>query len=311
MKLDRLLAIVILLLERDLVRGKDLAERFSVTLRTIQRDMEALNRAGIPVYTQPGAQGGYGLVPGYRLSARLAEGDDFLNLLTALKGIQGSFADKRFLGVLEKVHSLLPRNLRSAAAEREGTLVFDYSLPWNDSALAATLRTLDAAIARRTLVSFSYTSHREQAIPRVVEPMTLILQWGAWYLYGYCRLRSDYRLFRAERIRALECGTERFERRDKSYRAFLAERPSFKNDRLVELVFVAQAEARAVVEEHHPSRELEYREDGSILVRCVQPEEERLYRYLLSYGPSVEVLEPPRLRGLLRDRAAAVIKMYG
>ncbi|HRY53262.1 MAG TPA: YafY family protein [Spirochaetia bacterium] len=310
MRIDRLISIVVILLERDLVPASELARRFSVTVRTIQRDMEALNLAGIPVYAQAGMAGGYGIMPEYKLGNRLASDEDFLGLLTALKGVQGTFADQRFLGALEKVYSFLPRGLRERADELDRSLILDFSASAKDSALEERLRVLERAIRLRRLVSCRYTSHREGEVSRELEPMTLILQWGAWYLFAYCRLRSDYRLFRVSRMRELAIRDAAFSRRPLGYREFIAERPDFRNDRLVELVFVAEPSARAFLEERHPEGELEYRADGSILARCRRPEEESLYRYLLSYGDSIEVLEPARVRERLKSLAAGVAKKY-
>jgi len=296
MKIDRLLGIIIILLNKDLVPAQELAGRFSVSLRTIQRDMDTLNLAGIPVYAQTGQAGGYGIVPEYKISNRLLSNEDILNLVTALKSVQGTFADKRFLGSLEQLYSLLPSQAQDKLVKQENALYIDFSLTGNDSILAGKIGTLEQAIKDSLLVSCLYTGHKQESLLRTIEPMTLVLQWGSWYLFAFCRARTDYRLFKISRIHDIKVLHEQFPRRDKTYPEFVAERPSFQSGNLIDLVFVAEPSERAYVEENHASHELQVHEDGSVTVRCCQPEEERMYRYLLSYGASIRILEPERVK---------------
>ncbi len=307
MRIDRLLAIVVMLLDRETVSARELADRFSVSVRTIQRDMESLNLAGIPIFAQTGKSGGYGIVADYKIGNGLFSNEDFLNLLTALRGAESVFGDNRFTGSLARVRGILPRSLREAALERENVFYIDYSLTsGRDSALAEKIGHIERAIARRNPLVFRYTGHREEPTERTVEPLTLVLQWGAWYLFAYCRLRGDYRLFRLGRIRDMSVESVRFRRREKTYRQFLLERPSFGVTKLVEIEFVAKPQARAQVEERHSSGEITDNGDGTLTVRCVQPEEERLYRYLLSYGDSITVVSPERVRDRVREIARKI-----
>jgi len=298
-RIDRLLALVVLLLDRDVVSARVLASRFGVSVRTVQRDAQALALAGIPVYSLPGAQGGYAIVPEFKLHNRVFSRDDLKNLVTAVRGVQGAFADGRFDGVLEQVNHLVPPTLVNEVNESQETLVIDFSLG-GDTVLAEKIHVLEAAIARRHPVRCRYTGHRD-LVDRVVEPLTLVLQWGSWYLYAYCRLRDDYRLFRVSRMADLAVVPQPFRRRPKTYRQFRDERPDFGAP-LVDLVFRAHPSVRALVEEHHTSQEITL-EGDSVVVRCRQPDEPRLYRYLLGYGDAVEVLSPPAVREKVRQIA--------
>lgn len=297
---------VTVLLDRDKVPASELAERFTVSVRTVQRDMDALNLAGLPLFSEPGRNGGYGLMPGFKLTSSLFTKDDFADLTVALKGVQRAFADDRFAGTLERVRSLVPKAADQRLEERERSLVFDFSLGSDDSVLVGKLRLIDEAIRRNSVLRCEYSSHREAGVPRSIEPMTLILQWGGWYLFAYCRTRSDFRLFKVSRLASIKESGERFQRREKTYADFLVERPDFGNRGLVDLEFSVDASARAYVEENHPVREIAYRSDGSVSVRCVQPEEDRLYRYLLSYGAAIRVIGPDRIRERLRQIATGV-----
>ncbi|PKO02452.1 MAG: YafY family transcriptional regulator [Chloroflexi bacterium HGW-Chloroflexi-5] len=307
MKIDRLIAIVIYLLNKDLVPASELAQRFSVSIRTIQRDLETLNLAGIPVYKQVGKLGGYGILPEYKLNNRLISNEDFLNVLTALKSIQGTFADKRFLGSLEQIYSLVPSQIHEEVLERENTLFIDFSVNGDDSVLTEKIRTIEHAITRRLCLEFNYTNNKQETLARIIEPMTLILQWGSWYLYAYCCTRADFRLFKVSRMHEVIVTIRHFLRREKTYQEFRSERPTFQNSNLINLVFIADPSVRAIIEESHPPHELDYKEDGSIVVRCKQPEEERLYRYLLSYAGLIKILEPEHVKERVLDIAKRVL----
>ena len=108
MKIDRLLSIVVYLLNRDLVCAGKLAERYGVSVRTIQRDMEAIDLAGIPVISVQGPSGGYGIMEGYKMDRRLVTVDDLFFIITALRSIGGSLDDRRIDDALEKMRGLLP-----------------------------------------------------------------------------------------------------------------------------------------------------------------------------------------------------------
>ena len=108
MRLDRLLAITVLLLNRDRISARELARRFEVTVRTIYRDVEALCLAGIPVVSFQGNNGGFGLVENYRWDRQLLNMNDMVSMLTALKGVNETLGDDELDNAIEKVTSLVP-----------------------------------------------------------------------------------------------------------------------------------------------------------------------------------------------------------
>ncbi len=90
MKLDRLISILVILLRKERVQAKELAERFGVSVRTILRDVDAINLAGIPVVTFQGSNGGIGLAEGYRFDKSVLTFDDMAAIITTLKGVSGT-----------------------------------------------------------------------------------------------------------------------------------------------------------------------------------------------------------------------------
>ena len=137
MKIDRLLSIIVLLLSRDTVSAREMAERFGVTQRTIQRDMDAIGLAGIPVYALQGPHGGYGILESFKMDRHLVTADDLYFIITSLRSVADSLGEGEDHGgldiTLEKMRSLMPAgsdsDISSAMKER---LNIDFSLLGGD-----------------------------------------------------------------------------------------------------------------------------------------------------------------------------------
>jgi predicted DNA-binding transcriptional regulator YafY len=176
-KIDRLLSIVVYLLNRELASASVLAERFGVSVRTIQRDMDAINLAGIPVMSVQGPSGGYGIMDGFKLDRRLVSPDDLFYIVTALGGIAGTLDDGHIAGALEKVRGLLPRSGDEGLRRREERLHVDFSALGGGPAQRDSFRVVQAAVEDGRLLEFEYTSNRLESTRRVVEPMTVVFKW--------------------------------------------------------------------------------------------------------------------------------------
>lgn len=314
MKLDRLLSIVIYLLNHELVSARSLAERFGVTVRTIQRDMDAINLAGIPIVAAQGPNGGYGIMESFKLDRRLLSADDVFYIVTALKGMASTLDDARLQGALGKIEGISPSAGAAGAesmARRRDKLVVDFSMlgggpSWHDSFSAA-----QRAVEAGRLLKFEYTNNRLERSERVVEPMTIAFKWRSWYLFGFCRQKRDYRLFRISRIRKAEIQDEGFVRRGMSFDEFARGYDPAKSGDPVAVTLRFARDVAPLVEEFYDEKDVERLADGGVIVRAALPEDGWLYGYILSYAHFVEVLEPPRLRDLIRDGAKKIVELYG
>jgi len=310
MKIDRLLSIVVYLLNRELVSAGELAKHFEVSARTIQRDMEAINLAGIPVISVQGPSGGYGIMENFKLDRRLVTPDDLFYIITALKGIAEQLDDGHIDDTLEKMKGLLPPSSGEPFKRRQEKLFIDFSMLGGGPAQREAFRVVQAAVEEGRLLEFEYTSNRLERITRIVEPMTVVFKWRSWYLFGYCTLRGDYRLFRTSRIRKPRILAERFRRRELGFEEFSRDYDPEKAGKLVQMLLRFSPEMAPIVEEFHNAEDLKRREDGSLDVRMAMPEDGWMYGYILSYGPFVEVLEPERLRALIRESAGKIAQIY-
>jgi predicted DNA-binding transcriptional regulator YafY len=290
MKLDRLLSIVVLLLNRERITAADLAKRFEVALRTIYRDLDAINEAGIPIVAYPGPGGGYGIDPAYTIDRRLLGLEDLRAMIAALKGVNAALEDRAIGSALEKIESMAPRGRSQEFLEDR--VVIDL-FPWGRRDEERRLvKVLEPAIAERRIVKFEYSSYGRKAESRVVEPMTLVFKAYAWYLWGFCRLRGGYRIFKLSRMRCLELSLERFKRRPESYERDIEIAPP----PMTSIVIRVEAARAAEAEEWFGGEELESGEGDGLLFRLSLPEGDWILKTLLGFGPGIEILEPADLR---------------
>ncbi|HZG80120.1 MAG TPA: YafY family protein [Brevibacillus sp.] len=314
MKLERLMAITIILLNRKRVQAQELAERMEVSLRTIYRDMESLCLAGIPIVSYMGTEGGYEIMDSFRLDRQMLSHDELIAMLTALRGLQSTKAlsESSMERLLEKVGALVSQTEQGSLADRDQILV-DFT-PWRSSeAERKKYEALNHAVKEKKLVTFSYIDHLGQETVRCVEPMGLVLKGYKWYLHGYCLEREDYRIFRLSRIRDLQTQAVTFQRRDMKLEK-LNEKWKQLPDRpgpMFDVVLHFSSALKAVVADRFDEDDIERQPDGSLLVRTTMPDQEWLISFLLSFRNEMRVLEPARLAVAVRTAALEIAGLYG
>jgi predicted DNA-binding transcriptional regulator YafY len=307
MRIDRMLGIIVFLLNRDKISAKSLAERFEVSVRTIYRDIESINMAGIPIVSYPGNNGGYGVMENYRLDRQVLSLDDMSSIITALKGVGNSTGDNDMDNIAEKILSLVPQDKVSKLKKRAEEVVIDIT-PWGFRQKSKDqLKLIQQAISENTLVSFSYRNMRGEILERIVEPMTMIFKSYAWYLFGFCRKRNDFRLFRLSRIDMLKSLDQKFVRKSTTYKDFFSEENQPATINLV-LKFTSSARIRA--EEAFDETSVKVLADGSLVASAAFPEDEWMYSFILGFGEAVEVVQPAYIREIIRKKAEKICSVY-
>jgi len=214
LKLDRLVSILVMLLRKERVQAKELAQMFEVSVRTILRDVEAINLAGIPVVTYQGANGGIGIAEGYRLDKSVLTEDEMAEIITTLRGVARTFPDSRHEVLMEKFKNTLSASQLENVNSKANRLVIDPS-PWGeDGSTKAKAALIHKAIEDSKEVSFTYTDTNGEKTARIVEPYSLLLKAQKWYLYGWCQLRQDFRLFKLSRMSELAISDTNFVKRE-------------------------------------------------------------------------------------------------
>ncbi|MFB9326905.1 helix-turn-helix transcriptional regulator [Paenibacillus aurantiacus] len=312
MKLDRLLAITMLLMNRRRVSAKELSERFEVSLRTVYRDLETINQAGIPVISYAGASGGYEIMDQYRLERQFLSMEELQSIIIALRGIRSSMEEQDISSLLDKVGALVAKSERGAAGLMSEQVVIDMN-PWQGgAAVKELLARLKEAIRETRVLRFVYTSGRGEESERICEPLGVVLKGYSWYLYGYCRLRQDYRIFRLSRIERLTMLEQRFERRESVPAEITYDRigTGGEPEPHINLLLRYQPRAKARVMDYYEPDQITVEPEGTLLVAATQPEEPWLYGMLLASGTDVQVLEPDHVARELAARARAIVSLY-
>ena len=299
MRVNRLLEMVTLLLNRPTITAGEFAERFDVSIRTVYRDVEELSSAGIPVYMSKGKGGGISLLEDFTINRTLISSDETDSLLLALKTLQAV----RYPEVdqfLEKLQSLF----RSSHAADWVQVEFS---PWGSNPDDENkFSGVKQAILKRQVIRFDYVNTRGEKSRRDVEPVRLIFKGQAWYLHAYCRQQKSFRTFRLSRIRNMTISDEVFvpRREDSRQDSTESKQPYIP----VKLRF--SAEVRYRVYDDFDDSYIHLNPDGYCELSFAFPEDEWLYGYLLSYGNHVEVLEPVSIRENLIKRLQKAMDIY-
>ncbi|HBQ28945.1 MAG TPA: transcriptional regulator [Desulfotomaculum sp.] len=310
MRLYRLLAITLLLINRERIQAKELADTFEVSARTIYRDIEVISQAGIPVITYQGTNGGIGIAQQYKIDKTFLTNDEFASIYSALKSISSSYSDSNVRLVLEKIKSIIPKNQENDFKVKAEKIFIDFS-PWgNDVLLREKIEKLKEAIEKTKLVFFVYCSARSEITKRTVEPYTLVLKGQKWYLYAFCELRNEYRFFKLSRMKDVEVLDLRFARQETNLAGLPWEKEWYKPQNVVNLVLKFDAQVKIIAEEWFGVEHVQFDDSGSCTVEISYPEDEWLYGFILSFGNHVEVLKPTYLRERIKEIAAKIIKLY-
>ncbi|MCM3627745.1 YafY family transcriptional regulator [Paenibacillus glycanilyticus] len=315
MKLERLMTITILLLNRKRVQAQELADQLEVSLRTIYRDLDSLGQAGIPIVSYTGMEGGYEIMDSFRLDRQLLSFDELTALSTALRGLESTKAyDRSNMDLLlGKVGAMVAQAEQGRAGEGD-RIHIDFT-PWKNSEEdQSRYNLLRQAVNDRKLIRFSYTGRTSEEQEREVEPMALVLKNYSWYLHGYCRLRDDYRIFKLTRIRELQILDGTFIRRAESL-AQLNDRwkKPERNEAAEGFTAVLQFKASAAVSvmDHFDEKNIERLPDGRLMVRMTCLSEHWLIRMVLQYMTDVVVIEPASVASKVRQTAMDIARQYG
>lgn len=303
MKVDRLLGIVIILTQKHKVKAKDLAERFEVSLRTVYRDIENIGKAGIPIVTYPGGDGGIGIADGFTLDKSALTREEMQSIVLGLKSLESVMSNASISSLLGK---LSPEPDRFIALKDE--IIIDLASHYRNS-LAPKISLLRKAIIDKKAVQFEYYSKTGRTI-RKLEPYFIAFKWSAWYVFGYCHLRNDFRLFKLNRLLHLEMTEDTFQLRkvpekQLNLEAFYSD-PETKQyatlilDRSLEYVMVDEygPESYEVIDSH------------SILARWDYVNEHEMVKTVLSLGGCAKVVSPKSLADAVRMEAEKIYCQY-
>lgn len=209
-RISRLTAILTQLQTKRLITATYLADKFNVSVRTIYRDIRALEQSGVPVLTEEGK--GYYLMDGYRLPPVSFTESEANALITAEKLVaNNSDASlvKEFTSAIEKIRSVLQYTAKDNAEFLSKRILISRGEPTDNT--SSFLAKLQTALTNFYLTKITYQKQNDTPSTRMVEPFALLSSQGNWLLLAWCRLRKDFRFFRLDRITDLQVQSEKFE----------------------------------------------------------------------------------------------------
>ncbi len=300
MKIDRLIGILSILLQRETVTAPELAEQFEVSRRTINRDIEDLCRAGIPLVTRQGVNGGISIMENYRLERTLLTNGEMRDILAGLRSLDSVNGTNRYGQLMEKL---------SAGASDfmtgDQSVLIDLSAWYKDS-LVPKIERIREGIDRARRCEFLYFSPRGESRRRI-EPYYLIFRWSSWYVWGWCEEKEDFRLFKLNRMDGLRLSPDGFERRNVPF-PDLGEEKIFPGGIRVKALFDPSCKWRLV--EDFGAGCFEVQEDGRLLFHADYTNREELLIWLLTFRDKVELLEPENVREELKGTLRKVLEIY-
>lgn len=289
MQLDRLFAIVYLLVDKKRVTARELAKHFEVSSRTILRDIDTLSAAGIPIYTMRGKGGGIFMMENYILDRASITDEEQNQLLFALQ----SMASSEHV----KADTLLAK-LRALFNKTETEWIEVDFTPWGNSLRdKGKFELLKQSIIQSWALEFAYASSYGQLTKRRVYPLKLMFKSSSWYLQAYCTDRQDYRTFKVNRIQSCKLSDERFSREQYKAPPINQVNQSAGGYLKVKIELPVHMAFR-VYDEFWPD-DIERTPDGGFLLTTYLPDDGWLYSYLLSFGPGIKVLEPSQVKETL------------
>ena len=300
MKIDRMIGILSVLLQEEKTTAPELAERFEVSRRTINRDIEDLCKAGIPIQTAQGTGGGISIMDGYRMDRTILTSKDMQVILAGLRCLDSVSGSGYYSQLMEKIQAG-----SSEFITGRDCLLIDLSSWYRDS-LAPKIETIQDAIGDRHLIKFRYYSPSGES-ERTIEPYYLVFRWSSWYLWGWCLKRKDFRLFKLNRMDGVQKTGKIFECREASM-------PDLSNEKIfpggikVKALFEPDQKWR-LVEEFGPSC---FTEDGNgkLLFTADYTDMESLITWIMTFGDKVEVLEPKEAREIIALMVQKMTTIY-
>ncbi len=297
---SRLFKIIYYLLEKGQATAPELASKFEVSVRTIYRDIDVMNSAGIPVYAAAGRDGGIKLYDDFIISKALLSESDIQDILIGLQSLSAArYSDHE--STLEKLRALFKQT-------NTDWIEIDFSR-WGacvqkESEIFSLLKT---SVLKRQEIIFCYYNSKGDISERRCRPIKLLYKDRSWYLFGFCCKRKDYRLFRISRMRKLELTEIMFDEiSDDSSRILpLPE----------DMEVLCEIELRFPLNMGHRvldifSEEAIIQNNKQIVVKASLPRNEWLYEMLLSFGENVEIVHPISLKEEIIERCEKALNHH-
>jgi predicted DNA-binding transcriptional regulator YafY len=308
-RIDRVTAILIQLQSKRVVKAQEIADRFSISLRTVYRDIKTLDESGIPVIGEAGV--GYSIMEGYRLPPVMFTKEEATALLTAEKMVEkltdGS-TQQTYSAAMFKIKAVL-RGTEKDHIENMGQHIEVIDSPSFSKTRTenAFLQNILKAIADRSVLNIDYfAEHSQEKSNRNVEPVGIYYMGRYWYMVAYCTLRTDYRTFKIDNIRYLSITAIQYEKQHPALQSFL--KKVSKDQELHTIIILVEKEVMKYLGEQkfYMGFISQKEKDGKIELTFLSSSLYGFARWYMLFGQQAEIIEPYELNELVRRNLHAL-----
>ncbi|MCM1054585.1 MAG: YafY family transcriptional regulator [Bacteroides sp.] len=297
MKIDRIIGIITVLQRKGKVTMSYLAEKFEVSRRTIARDIETICGAGIPIVSFRGTEGGVEIMDGFNLDTTVFTRDELQAVLAGLKALESVSAAPTSSALSDKLYG------KDAVIPLDDSIMIDLSSFHKDS-LSEKINMLKKAAREKKCVTFHYYYSRGED-DKLIEPLLVVFKWSSWYIFGFCPERSDFRMYKLDRLWDLRITDQGFEQR-----SIPAEKLDFGRRFTDEYVITAlfePSEKYKLVEEYGPCS-FTSEEDGRLYTKWGFCDYDNALNWYMSFGDKVEILGPEDFKRDYIERLERALK---
>jgi len=310
-RIDRLAAILIQLQSRPLVKAQDIADRFSISLRTVYRDVKALEEAGVPVIGEAGT--GYRLMEGYKLPPVMFNMDEATALLTASKLVQSKTdagISKHFTSALDKIRAILRHSEKDHIEEIDDhiAVVTHPSIVYQPQS-ELHLQSILKAIGSSSVIEMEYTTlEKNETTKRKVEPVGIYYLGSHWYLIAWCQLRKDYRNFRTDKIKRLTITNETNSKAHPPLQSFMDKMSEEKELHKIVIDVEPTIVKYLGEQKYYNGFVKEEKIDDHVRITFLTGSLMGFSRWFMLYGDHAKIVEPIELNDMVAEIAENILK---
>lgn len=304
LKIDRILEIIVYLLNHENTSASFLARRFQVSVRTIQRDMISISLAGVPVYALGGKNGGYSILPEYKIRNHVIGKTDQQLVLRALESLSTAYTNDKLENLIEKYNSIVD--------QQGGQKIFwDFGVTRENQSVQAVNQQLENAILMQRIIVFIYRNADGGVSQKTVQPLAIQYKWYAWYLFAYIPGQNAYRTYKVARISGLQVTDTVWEKKHDDLKKLLKESESAYYSTCIHIEVRFCKDDRGLMEEYFPDCPIEALSAEECRTCIHVPQKERLWKaLLLSFGDKVRIVAPEAYKNELIQTARSFLSNY-
>ncbi len=307
MKFEIMLRILFELLSKKCIKAQYLADKYEVSVRSIHRYINALEMAGVPIYTLRGNQGGFAIIDTYKLSSTFMTVSEFEQVINALSAITEGVPNKELTNVISKLKATV-KNEYSGFDIKGGNLIIDAG-PWGETnGYKSKLVIIQKSIDECKKLKITYHDRNGDITDRVIEPHIILFKQGLWYVFAYCNLRREFRFFKTGRIEHANLLNEQFIRQDLS-KMELPLNFWHKNVETEDVLLEVDKKCLSEVEEWLGIENIK-KINGKYIADVKLPFDNGLVTKIMGYGNGIKVISPPQLKKSVKNCAKEILANY-